>query len=269
MRTPTSQSVPALAKHNAAALEDIRATLRRDGACIALDMLSAKDCDQLNTDFASHLAALQQGQDDLGYREAFYGTHTKRLHGLFSKSTLTAALLAHHTLTSLSQSMLVDSGIANAVRLSNAELMVLYQGQSQQAYHRDSASWQRAAHMHSDDFLLSANFALTDFTAENGATWVAPGSHHWEPGRKPAPGETCQALMPKGSALLYLGNAIHAGGANQTEQPRVGLYMGFVASWLRPLENQLLTNRPEDLWTLPEAAKQLLDLTPGGYTVYA
>lgn len=254
---------------DAAQLEDIQDALRRDGACIALDMLPGQDCDALNADFAGHLAALDQGQDDLGYRQDFYGSHTKRLHGLFSKSKRTAALLTHPTLTSLTQTMLVDSGVAKDVRLSNAELMVLYQGQSQQVYHRDSASWQRAAQVHGDDFLLSVNFALTDFTAENGATWVAPSSHEWEADREPEHGEVCQAIMPKGSALLYLGNAVHAGGANRTAQARVGLYMGFVASWLRPLENQLLTNQADDLLALSEDARRLLDLSPGGYTVYA
>ena len=269
MPDPIHRTNPELQVLRANQLQEIQTALEQDGACIALDMLSPEQCDALTADFAVHLATIDQGQDDLGYREAFYGTHTKRLHGLFSRSPHTVSLLTHHTLGSLTQSMLIDSGIAQDVRLSNAELMVLYAGQSQQAYHRDSASWQRAAKIHSDDFLLSANFALTEFTAANGATWVAPGSHRWRTVREPSPTEVCQAIMPKGSALLYLGNAVHAGGANHTAQPRTGLYLGFVASWLRPLENQLLTNEPADLLALPEAAQRLLDLTPGGYTVYA
>ncbi|MFK7914462.1 MAG: phytanoyl-CoA dioxygenase family protein [Pseudomonadales bacterium] len=269
MSKAQTRIAPELRAFKASEFEQLQLALQQDGACIALDMLSAAQCDQLNLDFADHLSALQQGQDDLGYREAFYGSHTKRLHGLFSKSAQTVSLLLHPTLQALTTALLIDPEIAHDVRLSNAELMVLYQGQRQQAYHRDAASWQRAARMDTSDFLVSANFALTDFTAQNGATWVAPGSHRWNPMREPTSAEVCQAVMPKGSALLYLGNAVHAGGANTSTQARVGLYMGFMASWLRPLENQLLTNQTEDLLALPASAQRLLDITPGGYTVYA
>jgi hypothetical protein len=54
--------------------------------------------------------------------------------------------------------------------------------------------------------------------------------------------------MPRGSALLYL---------------------GYVASWLRPLENQLVTNEPADILALPQEAQTLLDVSEGGFTVYA
>ena len=75
--------------------------------------------------------------------------------------------------------------------------------------------------------------------------------------------------MPKGAALIYSGNAIHSGGANAETEARVGLYLGYVVSWLRPLENQLITNEPTDILSLSEEARRLLDLTPGGFTVYA
>ena len=64
-------------------------------------------------------------------------------------------------------------------------------------------------------------------------------------------------------------NAVHSGGANTQASPRVGLYLGYVVSWLRPLENQLITNEPSDVLAFPEAAQRLLDVSPGGFTVYA
>lgn len=249
--------------------EALEAALQRDGACIALNLLAPALCDVLSGDFAPHLAAIHAGADDLGYREAFYGQHTKRLHGLFSKSPQMAGVLTHPVLMSLVDKQLVQSGIANSVRLSNAELMVLEPGQTQQAFHRDAASWPRAQQQDPQDFLLSANIALTAFTIDNGATCVVPGSHRWPADRQPAAHEVTQAVMPRGSALLYLGNAVHAGGANRSAAARTGLYLGYVASWLRPLENQLVTNQVADVLALPPQARTLLDVSEGGFTVYA
>lgn len=247
----------------------ILAALEQDGACIALDLLSSDMCSALLADFSPHLETLRVGVDELGYREEFYGEQTQRLHGLFSKSASTEAVLVQPLVLALCQKMLVESGLARDVRLSNAELMVLHQGQTQQVYHSDAASWLLAQQLESRELLLSTNYALTDFTAENGATCVVPGSHRWEPGRKPNPSEVCRAIMPRGSVLLYTGNVLHAGGANTTADARVGLYLGYMASWLRPLENHLLTNRAEDVLALGVRAQQLLDVTPGGFTVYA
>lgn len=248
---------------------EIQQALAQDGACVALNLLSSTDCDQLLADFAPHLAAIPVGADDLGYRAQFYGAHTRRLHGLFSKSPKMASVLTHPLLRSLTQAQLIDSGIATDVRLSNAELMVLEPGQARQAFHRDAASWPRAQQLDAQDFLLSANIALTDFTRDNGATCVAPGSHRWPGDRTPQAQDIAFAVMPRGSALLYLGNAVHAGGENTSSAARTGLYLGYVASWLRPLENQLVTNEPADILALPQEAQTLLDVSEGGFTVYA
>ena len=77
-------------------------------------------------------------------------------------------------------------------------------------------------------------FALTDFTRENGATRVVPGSHKWAPDRQTRPEEITCAAMPAGSALIYLGSAIHGGGANTTtKESRRGMFLGYVVGWLR------------------------------------
>ncbi len=267
---PTLQSIAAAQPDpDGVTAGQLRAALDRDGACIALDLLSATQCDALLNDFAPHLARLDAGVDDLGYRADFHGAHTKRLHGLFSRSPLMAQVLTHPLLEQLSQSILVERGVARDVRLSNAELMVLEPGQTQQTFHRDDASWARAASVETQDVLISANIALTDFTARNGATVVVPGSQRWPKVRAIEDHETCQAIMPRGSALLYLGSAVHTGGANRSDSARAGLYLGYVASWLRPLENQLVTNDPQDVLALPPRARELLDAGPAGYTVYA
>lgn len=250
-------------------LDRILAAIAGDGACIVEDLLPDSLCDALLADFDPHLAAMEPGIDELGYRDEFYGTKTKRLHGLFSKSPRMVDVLTHPFLTGLAHRLFVDSGLARDVRLSNTELMVLHQDQEVQTFHTDGYSWHRAQTLVDGEILISANVALTEFVADNGATRVVPGSHQWTAGREPEAHEICLAQMPKGAALVYSGNVLHSGGANRLKSRRVGLYLGYIPSWLRPIENQLITNVADDIMALPEAAKRLLDVTANGFTVYA
>lgn len=250
-------------------LAGIEKALKVDGACVVSDVLPETLCERLLEDFSAYLKDMEWGLDDLGYRNEFYGLQTKRLHGLFSKSTHMVEVLMHPTFLGVARALLVETEVARDIRLSNAELMVLGQDQKEQMFHTDAASWHRAQRLDEQELLISANCALTEFTRTNGATRVVPGSHLWAADRAPREEEICQAIMPRGSALLYTGKVIHSGGANQQATQRVGLYLGYCASWLRPLENHLVTNAPRDIGKLSAEAQQLLDVVTGGFTVFA
>lgn len=261
--------MPQLERIDCMRVDDILAAVQRDGACIALNLLTAGLCERLLADFNRALDEMPWGEDELGYRNEFYGEQTKRLHGLFSRSPRMVDVLTNPLFLELGRRLFVDSGMSHDIRLSNAELMVLNQGQVVQAFHTDGASWRRVQEAEQNEILISANCALTEFTATNGATRVVPGSHRWAPGREPEEDEITLAVMPQGAALIYSGNVLHSGGANHDAAARVGLYLGYIVSWLRPIENQLVTNDPADILRLPERAQLLLDVTPGGFTVFA
>jgi ectoine hydroxylase-related dioxygenase (phytanoyl-CoA dioxygenase family) len=90
--------------------------------------------------------------------------------------------------------------------------------------------------------ICNTMWALTDFTRDNGATRLVPGSHRADRAPQPfgEPVETVPAEMAAGSALVFDGSIWHGGGANRTEAPRLGLAMNYCAGWLRQQENQQL-----------------------------
>ena len=94
--------------------------------------------------------------------------------------------------------------------------------------------------------LMSTIWAVTDFTKENGATQIVPGSHLWEKDRMPKDDEIAYAEMKAGSVLLYTGTVLHGGGENISKKDiRTGVFLHYALNWLRQEENQYLSCPPE------------------------
>lgn len=113
---------------------------------------------------------------------------------------------------------------------------------------------------------------LTDYTAENGATLVVPGSH--KTGRQPDhdlddAADWVPAEGPAGTAVLFEGRTWHSTGENRTGQLRVGLTTNFCAPQFRQQENFLLGTRPEVLESATPELLKLIGFKPwqgyGGY----
>jgi len=107
-------------------------------------------------------------------------------------------------------------------------------------------------------------WALTDFTAANGATRIIPGTHK----ASESPDltrhyDSIPAEMAKGSVLVWHGSLWHGGGANTTATRRVGIAMNYCAGYLRQQENQQLGLPPETVRRFPSRLQQLV-----GYDVY-
>ena len=101
---------------------------------------------------------------------------------------------------------------------------------------------------------------LDDFTAENGATLVVPGSHL--SGRQPdhdldSNANWVPASAPAGTVLVLEGRVWHSTGVNTTKRYRTGLTINFCAPQFRQQENFLLGTLPE---VVEEASPELLAL---------
>src|SRR4029077_5807523 len=90
------------------------------------------------------------------------------------------------------------------------------------------------------DVVVNTMWALDDFTVENGATRIIPGSHRWVD-RQPTVGDVVvDAVMPAGSVIFCGARISHGGGATSTDKPRRAVILEYVAAWLRPQETHLL-----------------------------
>ena len=125
--------------------------------------------------------------------------------------------------------------------------------------HRDHDIWPRKFTGTLGGHIQFASIlALSEYSAEMGATRVVPGSHRWDPAREPRPEEIAVAEMDPGSAVLYLGSTLHGAGPNSTDRMRRGMHISFCLGWLRTEENHYLSTPIERVRKMPRRAQELL-----------
>ena len=231
-------------------MDEVVATLDRDGYAI-VEGVYREHVEAARDDLRRVLAATPLGRND------FEGYRTRRVYALFAK-TRAMDMAALHPLT---------LGVTEAVlgphfQFSAPVGIDIGPGEVAQVIHRDE-SVHPLPQPHGQ-VVLNTMWALDDFTEENGATHVYPGSHRWPRERTATEADDIQrAVMPAGSVMFYGGDVLHGGGANRTDAPRLGVILEFVVSWLRPQENHCLAVPFELAATLPDRLQELL-----GYNIY-
>ncbi len=191
-------------------------------------------------------------------RNSFEGFHTQRVYAVYAKTRAFDDLAVHPLLLGA-----LDHALGGYYQFSAPVALQIGPGEAAQVLHRDEDVYP-LPRPHAP-VVVNSMWALCDFTADNGATRLIPGSHRWPEDRRPAADghETVVATMPAGSVLIYLGGLWHGGGANTTDRPRPGLLLESVVSWLRPQETQLVAVPPEVARALPDRLQELL-----GYNVF-
>ncbi|MEQ9642375.1 MAG: phytanoyl-CoA dioxygenase family protein [Alphaproteobacteria bacterium] len=232
--------------------------LYRDGAVVVENILAAAQLDALNADLDCIIARTAPGlrHPTTQAMVEFYGGRTIRFDGLPAKSTAFQEIMLTPQLCGAADHFLLPNCIDYL--LNTGQLIEIHPGETAQRLHRDEDAWENLPAPR-PQLEVEAMFALTDFTAENGATRVVPGSHTWPRDREPQAHEIIQAEMPAGSALIYLGSTLHGGGANvTTDTRRRGMFLGYVVGWLRTEENTFLTVPIEAVREMPRRIQELL-----------
>lgn len=237
---------------------EVLAALERDGAVIIRDAMTGALADQLEAELRPYIERTGKGLD------AFTGFQTTRTGALVARSPAARTLVLDARIRAIADSFLLP--YCERIQLHLTQAIRLLPGQGAQMLHRDRLAW--GVHLPRQmEPQLNTIWALTPFTAENGATQVVPGSHKWDWSRNAEPHEVGQAVMPKGSVLIYSGSFIHSGGANRSLAERIGINITYCLGWLRQEENQYLSCPPDVARTLPPELQELLGYTMGSYAL--
>ena len=233
------------------------AHLREHGYVVLPSVLSDETVERVRGELAPHLTHFG--------RNPFEGHRTQRVYALLAKAPSVAALVEHPEVLALVDRFLVPSYL-----LWGGLAINKHPGEERQDYHCDDEAGApprpRAAQG------MSTMWALDDFTEENGATEIVPGSHAWGPGEIPTPDDarTVRAVMPAGSVMIWQGTLFHRGGANHTDATRLGITLQYCQPWLRQIENMVLAVPPQTAARYSKRVRAMLgyDLMDGTFMGY-
>ena len=231
--------------------------LRDYGYAIVDDVADGDVLDRLEREAQPYIDASAAGRDE------YDGTHTRRTGMLIARCPAARELIMHPTVVDTVKAFLAH---VTAVQLHLTQIISIEPGETQQKLHRDQMAF--------DFFPFPADYhpqcntmwALTDFTAENGATHIAAGTSGMTDDAA-ALVATAQAEMRRGGVLFYDGKVLHGGGANTSDDDRIGVNLTYSVGWVRQEENQFLAVPPEVARTLDDDLLKMLGYQQGAFAL--
>ncbi len=238
--------------------EDVAAALAAEGCAIVERAVAPALLDQARAELKPWLEATPVGQDE------FSGRRTRRTGGLIARSETCRDLVMYPLVLDAVGKFLAH---VTSYRLHLTQVIAIGPDEPAQTIHRDQ--WAFDFFPFPADYEVQCNtiWAMTDFTEENGATRVVPGSHKWEDRLEVTAEQTVPAEMPAGSILFYTGKIYHGGGPNRSRATRYGLNITYAVSWVRQEENQYLAVPHDIARTLPEPLLRLMGYARGAYAL--
>tara|TARA_B100001142_G_scaffold302392_1_gene328900 strand:+ start:50 stop:919 length:870 start_codon:yes stop_codon:yes gene_type:complete len=238
--------------------DEILKAFKENGACVILNLMKDGLKDRVLDELEPLIESTPDGSDD------FTGKQTGRTGALVARSESSRELVMDRKITELATQFLEP--YTDKIQLHLTQIIDIRPGQGAQPRHRDRLAWGRYLPDQIEP-QFNTMWALTDFSEENGATRVVPGSVSWPADRRPSDDETVQATMPAGSVLLYSGSVIHGGGQNNSELNRTGINITYCLGWLRTEENQYLSCPPDVAKNLDHDLQEMLGYTMGTYAL--
>ena len=251
-QTPKLTTLPASASN-----AEIMKIVERDGAVILKNVLSPAQTAQVKAEILPFVEATAPGTDD------FTGRHTTRTGALVARSPTCRDLIMSKPVLEACDAFLLPN--CQRYQLHLSQVIRIKSGQPKQPIHRDRWAWGK--YLQGLEPQLNTIWAITDFTRENGATQVVPGSIDWPDDRQPTEEEVGYAEMSAGSVLIYTGSVFHGGGANESGADRIGINITYTLGWLRQEENQYLSCPPEIARTLDPELQALIGYAMGSYAL--
>ncbi|MEM8660945.1 MAG: phytanoyl-CoA dioxygenase family protein [Pseudomonadota bacterium] len=241
------------------ATDELITVLEEDGAAVIHGMAEHDLLDQIEGELRQSLNA-----NRYDFKTEFNGQHTLRLAALLAVSRSAANLVAHPLVLEVANTIL--SPFCDNIRLNSSDAIEIHPGETAQRLHRDEDDLYPIIDP-TVEYQISAMWALSDFTPENGATQLVLRSHRENRGRSFTENDVIQAVMPRGSVLFYQGSTVHGGGANLCNTPRLGIISTYNLGWLRREENMYLSIPRHIADSYPDTVRRLLGYQVHGRTL--
>ena len=204
--------------------------LDTDGYVVLERAVGADVLDRVRAELAPYL-----GDDALHGRNDFEGYSTNRVYGLLAKAPSVAELVEHPDVLAIVDELLLPNYLLSANLVIN-----LLPGETAQGCHFDDGFYPLPRPRPSVS--ISTIWAIDDFTADNGATQVIPGSHRWGAEAPVADDpRLVDVVMPAGSVIVFHGTLWHRGGANRSASWRLAVSPQYCEPWARPQEQMVLS----------------------------
>jgi hypothetical protein len=232
--------------------------VKEEGAVIVVGVASSRLLDSIEAELEPYLEATPPGPDD------FTGFLTRRTGSLIARSPAARQLVMHPLALETTGNLLAH---ATNFQLHLTQAIAIGPGQPAQPIHKDRWAFDFFPFPTGYEVQCNTIWALTEFTEENGATRIVLGSNTADDTQVFTQDDTEPAEMERGSVLFYSGSVNHGGGANRTDQVRIGLNITYNLAWLRQEENQYLATPPELAQTLPVELLRLMGYTRGAYAL--
>jgi len=236
---------------------EIAAFLAENGFAIVENVVSDQVMDRFAAEVGPYVEASAVGRD------VYDGMHTRRTGSLIARCPTSRHLAMHPTVLDTVGAFL---GHATTVQLHLTQLISIGPGETRQKLHRDQMAFDFFPFPVDYHVQCNTMWALTDFTAENGATHIAPGTSSMADDEAAAVVEI-QAEMPRGSVLFYDGKVMHGGGANRSGVVRQGINITYAVGWVRQEENQFLACPPDIARTLDDDLLRLMGYQQGAFAL--
>lgn len=224
------------------------------GYTIVEGVLDDETCEAI----AAELARLEEVLAIQPANNPFEGTKTLRIYNLLAHGELFRRIPIHERVLPI-----VDEVLGSGALISSLSSIAILPGEAGQPIHADDQLIPlKKPHR---AIICNTMWAITDFTRENGATRIIPGSHLRD--GSPKPFQHCEGVIPaemsRGSVMVYHGSLWHGGGPNKTDSRRIGVAMNYCAGYIRQQENQQLGLSRELVAQFPTRLKELV-----GYGVF-
>ena len=238
--------------------EEALKIIDQDAAVIIDDVIADAEVDKILNELNPFIKGNLKGADE------FTGFQTTRVGALIARSHGCRDLAMHTKINALASQFLEPH--CDNYQLHFTSLISIGPGETKQILHRDRGLWGGYI-SRKIETQFAVVWAATDFTFENGATQLVPGSHKWDAKREPLEDEIAYAEMKKGSVLIYTGSVLHGGGDNISDEVRSGIFIHYAPGWIRQQENQYLSCPPEIAKELTPELRSLIGYSKGGYVM--